>query len=201
MRRVPVFATIVVIAAVAVMIALGLWQRERAVEKEALIARFARNVDAPPLALARGTDLSVNQLRPVRLDCEDAATPDLAGAGKYGFRVIAQCRRSSLGEPIAVQLGTQARPGALPAWKGGLVTGYLSTAPDSRSLLRLLSDHRPAPAMVVADPPLAGLSANPGPDLSEIPNNHRSYMVQWFAFAAIALIIYGVALRARWRKA
>ena len=34
-----------------------------------------------------------------------------------------------------------------------------------------------------------------------IPNNHRMYAVQWFAFAAIALLIYGLALRKRWKEA
>jgi surfeit locus 1 family protein len=115
--------------------------------------------------------------------------------------VIADCIRSPLGRTIAVQLGTVARPQGEPGWSGGRVTGYLAQAPDSRSLLRQLVDHRPPGTMVVADPPLAGLSANPGPDLSEIPNNHRSYMVQWWLFAAVALVVYGVALRARWRKA
>jgi surfeit locus 1 family protein len=34
-----------------------------------------------------------------------------------------------------------------------------------------------------------------------IPNNHRSYAVQWFAFALIALIIYGLAVRKRLKEA
>jgi surfeit locus 1 family protein len=39
-RRVPIFSTIVVLAAVATMIALGIWQLGRRAEKEALIARY-----------------------------------------------------------------------------------------------------------------------------------------------------------------
>lgn len=39
-RRVPIFATIIVLAAVATMIALGVWQLGRLKEKEALIARY-----------------------------------------------------------------------------------------------------------------------------------------------------------------
>ena len=34
-----------------------------------------------------------------------------------------------------------------------------------------------------------------------IPNNHRCYAVQWFVFAAIALVIYGLALRKRLKEA
>ena len=41
MRRVPIFATIVVLAAAAVMVALGVWQLQRLEQKEALLARYA----------------------------------------------------------------------------------------------------------------------------------------------------------------
>ena len=53
--------------------------------------------------------------------------------------------------------------------------------------------------MLVAAPPPAGLAANPGPDLSAVPNNHLAYAVQWFLFAGIAAIIYLLALRRRAR--
>ena len=39
-RRVPIFSTIVVIAAVLTMVGLGIWQLQRKAEKEALIARY-----------------------------------------------------------------------------------------------------------------------------------------------------------------
>lgn len=201
MKRVPILATLVVLAAVAVMIGLGLWQRDRAVEKEALLVRFQQNVAAPPLALGADSDLAANLLRPVTVACGAVSPTRIAGAGKYGFRVIADCTATGLAAPIAVQLGTQRRPTGNTVWTGGPVRGYLAPAPDSRSLLRQLFDHRPGGVMVVADPSLAGLAANPGPDLADIPNNHRSYMVQWFAFAAIALVIYALALRNRWKKA
>ena len=51
--------------------------------------------------------------------------------------------------------------------------------------------------MLVADPPLAGLDPNPGPDLSAVPNNHLAYAVQWFVFASLAALIYALALRRR----
>jgi surfeit locus 1 family protein len=64
-------------------------------------------------------------------------------------------------------------------------------------LLALAVDHRPAPMMVVADTPPPGLSRNAAPDPDAIPNNHLAYGVQWFFFAAVALVIYVVALRRR----
>lgn len=196
MRRIPLLATLVVLAAVATMIGLGVWQLARAGEKEAAIARVQGNVGASPVVVTRGIDLRANLFRQAVARCEGQSPTRLAGAGKFGFRVIADCD-AGLDAALPVQLGTVRQPGATAPWQGGEVRGYLAQAPDSRSLLRQLSDHRPAGMMIVAAPPLAGLSANPPPDLSEIPNNHRSYAVQWFAFAAIALVIFVLALRRR----
>ena len=46
----------------------------------------------------------------------------------------------------------------------------------------------------------AGLQPSAPPAVSDIPNNHRSYAVQWFAFAIIAVVIYALALRGRQRS-
>jgi cytochrome oxidase assembly protein ShyY1 len=54
--------------------------------------------------------------------------------------------------------------------------------------------------LVAATAP-AGLEASAPPAIDEIPNNHRAYAVQWFAFAGIALLIYGLALKQRGRRA
>jgi surfeit locus 1 family protein len=197
-RRLPLFATLLVLAAVATMVGLGMWQLGRADEKEAAIALIAGNVRESPVAVTRDTDLRANLLRPASVRCEGGSPTRLAGAGKYGFRVIADCAAATE-TPLAVQLGTLRQPNPPAAWEGGEVNGYLAQAPDNRSLLRQLFDHRPAGMMIVADPPLAGLAGNPPAGLEGIPNNHRSYAVQWFSFAAIALIIYGLALRRRGR--
>ena len=196
MRRVPLLATLVVLAAVATMVGLGFWQLARAEEKEAAIARVQANVGASPVLVSGDLDLQASLFRPAVARCQGPSPTRIAGAGKFGFRVIADCA-AGLDTPLPVQLGTVRQPGATPPWQGGEVRGYLAQAPDSRSLLRQLSDRRPAGMMLVAAPPLAGLAANPPPDLAEIPNNHRSYAVQWFAFAAIALVIFALALKRR----
>ena len=46
-----------------------------------------------------------------------------------------------------------------------------------------------------------GLEQSAPPSLESIPNNHRSYALQWFSFALIALIIYGLAVRKRLKDA
>ena len=63
-----------------------------------------------------------------------------------------------------------------------MVTGLI--APDSLHVIRL-----------VASNPAPGLQASAPPSLDDIPNNHLSYAVQWFLFATVALVIYGLALR------
>jgi cytochrome oxidase assembly protein ShyY1 len=50
---------------------------------------------------------------------------------------------------------------------------------------------------LVAATPAPGLQASAPPSIESIPNNHMSYAIQWFAFAAIALVIYALALRKR----
>ena len=54
--------------------------------------------------------------------------------------------------------------------------------------------------MRIADQAAAGLrpSARPSPDT--VPNNHVSYAVQWFLFAAAAVIIYTLAVRKRLKE-
>jgi len=49
-RRLPVIPTIVVAAAVALMIGLGIWQLQRARWKEGLLTRYAEAEKLPPIA-------------------------------------------------------------------------------------------------------------------------------------------------------
>jgi surfeit locus 1 family protein len=53
---------------------------------------------------------------------------------------------------------------------------------------------------LIAAPAQAGLEPLAAPDPANVPNNHLSYAVQWFFFAATALLIYALALRKRWRS-
>jgi surfeit locus 1 family protein len=82
----------------------------------------------------------------------------------------------------AVAIGWSSRPQS-PAWSGGEVSGFIGSAGKG---IRL-----------VASPAQAGLEELAAPDPAAIPNNHLSYAVQWFAFAASALVIYALALRKR----
>ena len=50
---------------------------------------------------------------------------------------------------------------------------------------------------LVADGAAPGLQPSARPSIESIPNNHRGYAVQWFLFAATAIVIYLLALRRR----
>jgi surfeit locus 1 family protein len=195
--RIPFIPTILVTLAIAAMIALGLWQLlDRLPKKEAFLVQLAANPAKPPMAFPRIPDETLLFRRASGL-CLQPTEIKLAGAGKFGFRAIAQCRTGAEGPGMIVQLGTTRDPMAKIAWPGGEVSGLISHAPDGRSLIGSLFDHSPQRLMLVVDKPLAGLNPNGQPDIASVPNNHLAYAGQWFFFAAIAAIIYTLALRRR----
>lgn len=190
--RFPLVATVLVALIVSAMIALGVWQLAvRLPEKEAQLAQLATNPTKPAISFPSGPDDRL-LFRRAMLDCRPPVTIDRAGAGNAGFRLIARCASGQ-----RVQLGTTRDPNGRTDWAGGRVTGRISHAPDARPLIAKLFDTAPQALLLVADEPPAGLTANPTPDWRIVPNNHLSYAVQWFLFAGIALVIYGLAVRRR----
>lgn len=200
MKRVPVLPTVIVGAAVALMIGLGLWQLlVRLPEKQAYIAQLRANPAKPPIAFPRQPDESLLFRRSSAM-CLQPVSITRAGAGKAGFRLIAACRTGAEGPGLKVQLGTSRDPNYIARWSGGRVTGWISHAPSSAPLIAGLFGRAPPQEMLlVADRPAPGLAANTQPTADLVPNNHLSYAVQWFLFAAIAAVIYALALRARVR--
>ncbi|MBJ6123048.1 SURF1 family cytochrome oxidase biogenesis protein [Sphingomonas mollis] len=192
MTRFRPIPTLLVALAVATMIALGLWQLlDRLPRKEAFLAQLESNPTKSPIGFPRLPDDRL-LFRQSAGDCLPPVAVRLAGAGKAGFRAIADCSNG-----MTVQLGTTRDPKAMVTYAGGLVTGYIGHAPDGRSLIgAALSPQQPR-LMLVATPPLAGLQANAPPDIASVPNNHIAYAGQWFFFAAIAAIIYVLAARRR----
>ena len=177
--------------AVAAMLALGFWQLlDRRPAKLAYLDQLSANPSKPPIAFPSTPDQSLLLRRASGVCGSPAIT--LAGAGASGFRAIARCRAG-----MVVQLGTTRDPFKQVAWPGGEVRGFISHAPDSRSLIGSLFDRSPHRLMLIADTPAPGLAPNGRPDLDSVPNNHLAYAVQWFFFAAVASVIYVLALRRR----
>ena len=192
-RRLPILPTIIVAAAAAAMIGLGLWQLLiRAPEKDALIARFATSEHLPPIVYPT-VPLRADQLplfRHATGVClrivNHRAHAGENRAGEPGYVQIVDCTTGAEGPRMSVEVGWSKDPNAKIAWNGGPVSGVI--APDRLRGMRLVAASAPP-----------GLEPSAPPSLASIPNNHRSYAAQWFAFAAIALIIYGLAVRKRLR--
>lgn len=189
-RRLPVVPTIVVLTAVATMVWLGVWQLQRARWKEALLARYERAGSLPPIAFPTVplTDDQLPLFRHATGVClRTAAQRASAGEnreGEPGFVHIVDCATGAEGPGMSVELGWSKDPNAKVNWTGGPVSGII--APDKRARMRLVAANSPP-----------GLEPSAAPSLSSIPNNHRFYALQWFAFAITAIVIYVIAVRKR----
>ena len=192
-RKLPIIPTIVVAGAVAVMIGLGVWQLQRAKWKEGLLAQYAAAEKLVPISYPtlpmKDAQLPLFRhatgicLRPVGR----RTVPGEGVSGEPGFVHIIDCSTGAEGPGMSVAVGWSKDPNAKVNWTGGPVSGII--APDNRTRIRLVAASAPPGLETVAPPTLASIS-----------NNHRSYAFQWFAFAGIAALIYGLALRLRWKK-
>jgi surfeit locus 1 family protein len=187
-KRIPLIPTLLVLAAVAVMIRLGFWQLDRMHQKGAMLDRYkaAQTMSAEAPWPRDASSAQAVLFRRTAIECQTAG-PDqpLAGhsaAGQTGWAHAFECVLAD-GRRAQVVIGWS-RDLALRQWSGGTVSGWI--APGAEDSVRL-----------IADPPLAGLEANARPDPANVPNNHWSYAIQWFLFALTALVIYGIALRRR----
>lgn len=203
--RLPIIPTIVVALAVGIMIALGFWQLDRARQKDAAMDSWQANMHLPVTAypMQNATDeryrfrrLSANCLRVVDWKIIGGRSVD----GQSGWKHVAYCSTGAEGPGLVVDMGVSKRPDVSVNWEGGLVTGYATLEPDNSGMMdRMMGRSSSLRLMIVADTPAPSLAASASPDPASVPNNHRSYMVQWFLFAGIATIIYGLALRKRER--
>ena len=184
-----VIGGIVTAIAVATMIGLGIWQLGRAAEKEARIASYEAAAGRPPIAYPTIVPDDPPLFRRSALAClEVVGWRHQAGAnrdGRSGYAHVADCRTGVEGPGAAVEIGWSTQPEAGTDWQGGDISGTIG--PDEKYGYRL-----------VADEGQAGLEASAPPSPDAIRNNSRSYAFQWFAFAAIAAVIFTLAaLKAR----
>ena len=188
--RIPLIPTIVVGLAIALMIGLGFWQVSRAHEKEAMLARYEAAANLPPAkwpSLPPAEDRLPLFRQASALCLQPVSSKVIAGRnqrGESGYSHLVDCRTGTEGPGLRVDIGWSRDPRAGSGWNGGPVSGTIG--PDHEMRMRLISSTG-----------LAGLEASAPPSPADIPNNHRSYAVQWFLFAASALVIYVLALRAR----
>jgi surfeit locus 1 family protein len=189
--KIPVLATAIVAAAVAAMIGLGVWQLQRATWKEGLLVRYAQAAGLPPIAWPNVPPKGDPPYfrRATGFCLEVVSWRAIAGRNlndEPGWSHIAACRTGAEGPGMQANVGWS-RSSDPPQWRGGALEGVI--APDSKYGMRLIAA-KPAPGLVA--------SAPPSPE--SIPNNHLAYAIQWFIFAAIAAVIYVLALRRRHKE-
>ena len=189
-RRIPIVSTLVVLAAVATMVSLGIWQLHRKAWKEGLIARYeqAETMNSEvPWPTGPGEYESALYRRSSVNCAVVTGMAEIAGRsanGVPGWAHIAHCSLPG-GGAADVALGWSNGPAPV-SWRGGPVSGWVA---GSENAVRL-----------VASPPEADLAQLAAPDPRDLPNNHLSYAVQWFLFATTAVVIYVLALRKKWRS-
>lgn len=189
--RLPLWPTLVVGLAVAVMVALGFWQIRRAGEKEALIARYAANAHLPPTAFPAvpSSDGSLLFRRASATCLEPLGWTTRGGrnrAGDTGWRHIVACRTGAEGPGLHADMGWSKDIVVPKGFAGGRISGTIDADRDHVLLL-------------VSDEAAPGLTPSAVPSPADIPNNHRAYAAQWFLFAGVAVVIYLLALRRRAR--
>lgn len=194
--RLPLLPTMMVALAVPLLIGLGIWQVHRAEWKAGLLAQLEANSRAPLLDIGTGPVPEDAQFRKVRADlvCDGGEPIIRAGRnmqGRPGYSHLAQCRvgktdilLDSFWAPRPDPMGFATDDGSDLGVATGSVEGVMVRRADGGWLL------------VLADPKSPATTSAP-PTIDTIPNNHRAYAVQWFSFAAILAVIYGLWLR-RW---
>lgn len=216
-RRPGFWSTGMTLVLLMVLVGLGLWQLQRRGEKAQLLAAIraqqARAEVELPLALPNPADY---YYRRVRLACTFTGPKGwLLGQnrrGDYGYRHLHVCRRGTA-PPLLVDMGWSADKSepfrlnipipvvgmALGSDSIGWIARHVTPAPvghvyTQRDLKLIGQDLSPnsLPLLVVTDIPFPGLEPSTIPRIENIPNNHLLYALQWFGFAIILAIIYGL---------
>lgn len=195
-RGLPLGPTLLVLVAIPILVALGIWQLDRAQWKEALLAQLAANDAKPVIDLPPSLDPSLG-FRRVRVICGAIRAWGSPSAGRtvsgaVGYRQLVWCHPGS-GEPVLVNIGITSDPklraalGPRPSFTGRLVPR--DGRPPEDPIFLLVAERSPPPLQPAAPP-----------TVDEIPNNHLAYAGQWFFFALALLGVYGFYVR-QWRRA
>ena len=195
-HRLPILPTLLVAMAVLTMIGLGIWQLQRADQKKALLARYAAAEGLPPISYPTvPVDDDLPLFRHATGNClKPVGKREVAGEnadGETGYAHIVDCSTGAEGPGMSVEVGWSKNPNAKVNWSGGPVSGVI--VPDRRSRMRLVAATAPP-----------GLEPSKVPDVRSAspvsPAGHYGYAATWFGLAAVALIIYALALGKRRRK-
>ena len=187
--------TVLVVAALALLVRLGVWQLHRAKENEALLGSYRSAAHLPPITFPT-VPLRTDQLPNYRFatgNCLKVVNRRTSAgenrAGEPGFLIVLDCATGAEGQGMSVEVGWSKNPKATTSWAGGLVSGVI--VPDDKSRIRLVSA-APAPGLEA--------SAVPEPTVKVSPARNRGYAATWFGLAIAAVAIYALAVRKRLKE-
>ena len=206
-NRLPLGATLLTLIMVPVLVWLGFWQLQRREWKHGLQAELTRAASLPPVTPREFLDAMAGskslQFRRAQIDCRPGpVTPyDIKGGtsagGEGGYRVLVACRdpakRYTRGPDIVVVAGWTPRLDAIK-------TLDLDTSFDG-TIIEHPYDKEPGRPLFLLIPKSAIPPLLPSriPTPGELPDNHLSYALQWFAFATTLAVIYAIYFW-RWRR-
>lgn len=201
-----------------ILAALGVWQLQRMEEKGAQLAAIQRGIEQQPVTLPDPIDPSMKYL-PVVVSGTTTGQEILVLSGTHdlggGYNVVSAFQTDD-GRRIMVDRGfipqddrRTPRPPVRLTVAGNLhwpeEKGSATPDPDlaagiwfAREVPRMATQLQTDPVLVIAAAIRGdGEGVMPMPlDITNIPNNHLSYAVQWFSFAAIC---FGMTLALVWR--
>lgn len=194
-RKLPALPTLLVLAAVGLMLRLGVWQLHRAKEHAAELARYQRSAKLPPITYPtvpiKKADLPL--YRQATGNCLKVVNRRTSTGedrtGEPGFVIILDCATGAEGPGMSVEVGWSKNPNAKTSWAGGLVSGVI--VPDDKTGMRLVA----ASAAPGLEP-----SVPPAPSVKVSPARNRGYAATWFALAVAGLLVYGFAIAKRLRE-
>lgn len=225
-RRFPWGLTLAVIPALALLIALGVWQLQRLHWKEGLIARAEAAAALPPVDIERLERADLTDFRRIVLVCPGLSTAPFVELqsirdGQAGVRLVSPCRVERLGGWLLVDRGfvpdtVSARPAEGPSERPVTIEAQVRLVPGRGGRERPVGDgrlflHRDEAAMAAAlgvGPVLASAFAttSSNPDWAALEpsapppafaNNHLGYALTWFGLAIALAGVYGAMMRKR----
>lgn len=191
----------------AILVALGVWQMQRAEWKAGLLADIQRGIDAPPGPLPAAVDPSL-KYHPVTVSGTTTGDELLVLGGTResggGYRILSgfvtdEGRRIMVDRGFVPEDARHApRPPTALRVEGNLhwpdETGSATPAPNRAENIWFARDVPAMAAALDAEPVLVVASrvtgdaqgVSPIPvGIEGIPNNHLGYAVQWFGLAAV----------------
>lgn len=195
-RGLPLFPTLMTAIVALILGGFGIWQLQRMAWKAEVLEKLAAAADKPLIDLGVAPLPDDLQFRHVRLvvSCPEQEPYGKIGYGpdgRTGYSAVVRCRAGD--EVIEVDTGWGPRPDSWKQvdapWPDALpVTGTLIDPGRDGVRYQLVADTAPAPL----------LPSTP-PGIENIPNNHFAYAIQWFGFAGMLIVIWGVYVY-RWRS-